>query len=220
MFVLESESVCVSLTMSDEKMERRVGHDEALAFACASMCLEIGVMTSLETLSPPVFTLVEKLHPENDLVTWLVEGGRFITLLQSAQGTRVYDTEDDFLYYAAPHTQLTADCPVGHAFLCQTVRDREEDGSHTLRLLVTDLVSPRIECPIKRSEALRGMARYLPPVCHIQWAGNHAALKKFVEGGAVPHRVGGLVALRAPLVLAREPVTGIAALDALACLTH
>jgi hypothetical protein len=205
--------------MSRSANSRSSERDETLAFACGALCLEIGAVANLDILSPPVFTVVDKLHPENDLVTWLVEGGRFLILLQSAGGTRVYDTEDDFLYYATPHTQLSADCPVGHAFLCQTVRDREADGSRTLRLLVTDLVSPRIECPVRRGEALRGMAQYLPSVCHVQWAGNHAALKRFVEGGSVPHRVGGLMAMRAPLVFAREPVTGIAALDAFACLS-
>jgi hypothetical protein len=194
-----------------------MNHDESIAFACGSLCLEIHTVPC-ETLRAPSFVLVDKLLPDTDLVTWLVEGGRFLTLVQSPRGTRVYDTKDDFLYYATPSTQLRADCPVGHAFLCQTVQDKQDDGSFTPRLLVTDLVSPYIECPVKRGEALRSMAHFLPHVCHIQWAGNHSALDLFVKSGVVPHRVAGLVALRSPLTLAREPATGIAALDALACL--
>ena len=60
------------------------------------------------------------------------------------------------------------------------------------------------------------MAHFLPSVCHIQWSGNRAALQSFVDKGAVPHRVAGLVALRSPLVIVREPATGISALNALA----
>ena len=188
--------------------------DDALAFACGSLCLELQTIDQ-DSLRPPTFVLVPAIHPETDLVTWLVEGGRFLTLIQTAGGTRVYDTADDYLYYATPHTQLNRACPVGHAFLCQSVLDSLPDGSKIPRLLVTDLVSPHIQCPNKRGEALRGMGQLLPPVCHIQWAGNRKALEHFVQGGLVPHRVAGLVALRAPLELAREPATGIAALDAL-----
>lgn len=191
-----------------------MSRDEAIAFACGSLCLELQTIAS-DALRPPAFVSIPEIHPETDLVTWLVEGGRFLTLIQTAGGTRVYDAEDDYLYYATPHTQLNRACPVGHAFLCQSVVDSLPDGSHVPRLLVTDLVSPRIECPNKRGEALRAMASLLPPVCHIQWAGNRKALERFVNGGAVPHRVAGLVALRAPLEFAREPATGIAALDAL-----
>lgn len=191
-----------------------MSRDDALGFVCSSLCLEIQTV-DLDILRAPKFIPVPAIDPETDLVTWLVEGGRFLILVQSINGTRVYDTEDDYLYYAMPHTQLSSSCPVGHAFLCQTVQDKQPDGTHTLRLLVTDLVSPRIDCPVRRGEALRGMGPFLPQVCHVQWAGNRKALEQFVASGVVPHRVAGLVALRAPLELARESSTGIAALDAL-----
>lgn len=194
-----------------------MNHDESIAFACGSLCLEIHTV-SADTMRAPSFVLVDKLLPDTDLVTWLVEGGRFLTLVQTSRGTRVYDAKDDFLYYATPATQLRSDCPVGHAFLCQTVQDKHSDGSFIPRLLVTDLVEPHIECPVKRGEALRSMAHLLPQVCHVQWAGDLTALEPFVKSGAVPHRVAGLVALRSPLTFAREPATGISALDALACL--
>jgi len=192
-------------------------HDDALAFACGPLCLEVQTVAA-EVLRPPSLLpppAQQPLDPDRDLFTWLVEGGRFLTLVQTERGTRVYDAAEDFLYYAAPHAQLAPECPPGHAFLCQTVQDAQPDGARTPRLLVTDLVSPRIECPVRRGEALRGMAHLLPPVCHLQWAGNRAALERFVRSGAVPHRVAGLVALRAPLQLVREASTGIGALDAL-----
>lgn len=180
----------------------------ALDLACAGLCLEI-LTVPQEALAPPTF-VVDTIHPERDLVTWLVEGGRFLVLIQTPQGTRVYDADTDYLHFATPQAQLASHCPQGHAFLCQTV----QDGA-VPRLLVTDLVAPRIDCPRRRGEVLRSLAHALPPVCHLQWAGERAALERFIASGGVPHRVAGLVALRAPLVLAREPVTGIAALDQL-----
>lgn len=191
-----------------------MNRDDSIAFACGSMCLEISSIPSA-TLRPPSL-LVDSIHASDDLVTWLAEGGRFLTLIQTAQGTRVYDPQDDFLYYAAPHTQLGAACPVGHAFLCQPVLDTVGGGGASVpRLLVTDLVSPVIPCPRLRGEALRSLGGCLASSCHLQWSGNRAALERFVAGGGVPHRVGSLVALRAPLVLAREPATAISALNAL-----
>jgi hypothetical protein len=186
--------------------------DEPSAFACGSLCVEIQSIHP-DVLRGPSF-VSESIHPTSDVVTWLVEGGRFLILIQTHGGTRVYDAHDDYLYYAAPHAQLARSCPVGHAFLCQTVRDRS-DGVPVPRLLVTDLVSPGIECPRRRGELLRSLTHVLPPLCHIQWAGDREALERFVQGGGVPHRVAGLVALRGPLSLVREPATGIAALDAL-----
>lgn len=191
---------------------RRMNRDDSIAFACGSMCLEISSIPFSTLQSPSL--VVDTIHARDDLVTWLVEGGRFLTLIQTARGTRVYDPQDDFLYYAAPHTQLGAACPVGHAFLCQPVVD-SGGGVSVPRLLVTDLVSPVIPCPRLRGEALRSLGGCLASSCHLQWSGNRAALERFVHGGGVPHRVGSLVALRAPFVLAREPVTAISALNAL-----
>ncbi len=178
------------------------GHDSALALACGDLCLEIGSVPPA-ALRGPTFA-ADGLCPDSDhTVTWLVEGGRFLVLAQTARGTRVYDPAADFLYYASPRAQLAAACPPGHAFLCQTVCG--DAGGAPPSLLVTDLVAPPIACPRRRGEALRALAHVLPaPLCHLQWAGDREALKRFIAGGGVPHRVAGLVALRAPLVLARE----------------
>lgn len=186
--------------------------DEVLAFVCGPLCLEVMTIAP-HILLPPTLTPVQHLDHDKDLVTWLVHGTRFLTLVQTAAGTRIYDACDDMLYYAAPHALLPSSCPTGHAFLCQTVLDATPAGVCIPRLLVTDLVAPAIECPIQRNAALRTMAPLFPAVCHIQWAGKRAALEAFVASGAVPHRVAGLVALRKPLHLARESPVRIAALD-------
>jgi hypothetical protein len=146
-------------------------------------------------------------------VTWLARGARFYTLIQTPHGTRVYDHADDLLYYAGPGAQLAPECPPGHAFLCQTVCDRQASGPPVPRLLAMDLVLPAIECPRQRNEALRRLAHVLPPACHVQWAGDRRALDGFLP--TVPHDVECPVALRAPLQLVREPRVGISALDAL-----
>jgi len=189
-------------------------HHEILASVCGALCLEVFTVPS-PVLVTPSLASTRRLDQDTDLVTWLVQDTRFLTLVQTATGTRVYDPKEDLLYYAAPHASLSATCPAGHAFLCQTVLDTAPDGTSVPRLLVTDLVSPPIPCPIARNEALRCMGPFLPALCHIQWAGKRAALEAFVASGAVPHQVAGLVALRAPLQLVRESSARIAALDEL-----
>jgi hypothetical protein len=166
-------------------------------------------------MKPVTITSVPLIHPDTDLVTWLVKGTRFLTLFKTQQGTRVYDHADDLLYYANPNSELHMDCPEGHAFLCQSVCDRCEDGGETPRLLVTDLVCPRVDCPRMRGDTLRRLAPLLPHICHVQWAGDKPVLERFIQSGSVPHDVETLVALRGPLQLVRESATRIAALEAL-----
>jgi hypothetical protein len=186
--------------------------DDALALACGALCLQ--VHSVLPEAMRGVSVALDAIQP-TDVVTWLAKGARFYTLVKTPRGTRVYDHADDLLYFAGPHAELAKDCPDGHAFLCQTVCDRQPSGPPVPRLLVVDLVSPAIECPRLRGEALRRLAHVLPPnTCHLQWAGDRQALEKFLP--TVPHDVEALVALRAPLQLVREPpATRIAALEAL-----
>jgi hypothetical protein len=176
------------------------------------MCLQINSV--MPHAMQPVSVANEGITA-TDLVTWLVKGARFLTLIKTARGTLVYDHADDFLYFANPDTELHKDCPEGHAFLTQTVQDRQPDGSTTPRLLVMDLVYPRIDCPRVRGDTLRSLSHLFSHVCHVQWSGYRAALEKFVHSGSVPHDVEALVALRGPLRLSREPATRIAALNAL-----
>ncbi len=190
-----------------------MNRDDALALACGPLCLQVHEV--LVAATQGVSVSVGLVDEGTDVVTWLAKGARFFTLIQTPQGTRVYDHADDLLYLASPAAQLRGDCPCGHAFLCQTVCDQQEGGQATPRLLVMDLVVPAIACPRERNRLLRGLAPVLPPVCHLQWAGDKKALREFVDSGAVPHRVEALVALRAPLHLVRESGTGISALDVL-----
>jgi hypothetical protein len=78
-----------------------------------------------------------------------------------------------------------------------------------------DLVCPPIECPRQRGETLRRLAPLFSHLCHVQWAGDRPVLEQFIRSGSVPHDIEGLVALRAPLQLVREPATRIAALESL-----
>lgn len=184
--------------------------DDALALACGPLCLQIQPVLPAAMRGASV--AVGQIQAA-DLVTWLARGARLYTLVQTRQGTRVYDHADDLLYFASPNAELDRACPDGHAFLCQTVCDRQpSSGPPTPRLLVMDLVSPAIESPRERNEALRRLAHVLPHICHVQWAGERRALEAFLP--AVPHDVEAVVALRAPLQLVRE-APGIAALAAL-----
>ena len=187
--------------------------DEALSLLCCSPCLQVHEI--LASTTAPVSVKVGPVAPGTDVVTWLAKDALFFTLVQTPQGTRVYEHAEDMLYFASPDAQLHRDCPPGTAFLCQTVCDRQPEGPVQPRLLVMDLVAPVIACPRERNERLRRLASTLPFVCHLQWAGEKRALQGFVAGGFVPHDVAALVALRAPLELVRESGTGIAALDVL-----
>jgi hypothetical protein len=186
--------------------------DDAIAFACGPLCLQIHSVLPLAM--QPVSIQHHPIQPETDVVTWLARDTRFLTLIKTVSGTRVYDHADDLLYYANPNTELHKDCPEGHAFLCQTVCDRLPDGTLTPRLLITDLVCPRVECPRQRGDTLRRLTPMFSHVCHVQWAGDKQALESFVAQG-MPHEVEALVALRAPLQITRGPTTCIAALECL-----
>lgn len=188
--------------------------DDVLAFACGSLCLQ--VHSVLPVAMKPVTVLRDPIDPSTDLVTWLAKDARFLTIIKTVAGTRVYDPEDDLLYCANPNTELPKNFPEGHAFLCQSVCDRLPDGSSVPRLLVMDLVCPRIDCPRQRGDTLRRLAHAFPPACHVQWAGDMQALQAFVSSGVVPHDIEGLVALRLPLQIVREgAVRGIAAIESL-----
>jgi len=191
-----------------------MNRDDVLAFACGALCLQVDSILPLATQGVSVCITHEPPH-KDDLVTWLAKNSRFLTLLQTHHGTRVYDHADDLLYHAGPHTQLPKNFPENHALLCQAVWDKLPDGKHHPRLLVTDLVLPAIPCPRERGEVLRKLQPLFPPSLVLQWSGERDALQSFVDAGSVPHAVECLVALRGPLELVRGPASGIAALDAL-----
>lgn len=189
-----------------------MNRDDVIGLVCGPLCLQIHPDFP-QALRPVTFS--SEPIQSSDLVTWIARGARFLTLFKTSQGTRVYDHADDLLYYATPNSMLHKDCPEGHAFLCQTVCDRQPDGTTIPRLLVMDLVCPEVECPRLRGETVRRLSPLFPHLCHVQWAGDLAVLDKFIRGGSVPHDVESLVALRAPLQLVRGASKGIAALDVL-----
>jgi hypothetical protein len=77
--------------------------DDALAFLCRGLCVEVG--PSLSAALKP--TLIEEGPlPPCCPATWLAKGCRLVTLIQTERGTRVYDQKEDFLYYASEAAQL------------------------------------------------------------------------------------------------------------------
>ncbi len=186
--------------------------NDAIAFACGSLCLQVHSVLPHAML--PLVVQSAPIHPSTDVVTWLAKGARILTLIKTSSGTRVYDHADDMLYYANPNTELPKECPDDHAFLCQTVCDTMPDGTQTPRLLVMDLVHPCVQCPRQRGDILRRLTPVFPHVCHVQWAGDKTALERFVAQG-MPHEVEAVIALRAPLQAVREGGTKIAALELL-----
>jgi len=177
--------------------------DDALAFLCRGLCVEIwpGISAALR---PTVID--EGPLPPCSPATWLAKGSLLVTLIQTERGTRVYDQKEDFLYYASEAAQLGPECPPGHAFLGQTVLDRDRGGGPPVpRVLIMDLVAPRIENPAKRGAELRRLQRCFAPSCHVQWAGERASLERFLGAGGIPHEVECVVALGEPGRLVREP---------------
>lgn len=175
--------------------------DDVLAHACRGHCIEIWEGGIARSLKPIAFD--EAPIGDKDLTTWLVKGGRLVTVIKTEAGTRIYDHSEDFLYYASPQAQMGRECPAGHAFLAQTVCDRE-NGKQTPRLLVMDLLYPEQRDPAKRGEAVRRLSHSFPPLYHVQWSGDKRCLQAFLAKG-MPHEVEGMVALRGQGRLVREP---------------
>lgn len=193
--------------------------EDVLAFLCRGLCVEVGPSYSA-ALTPTV--IEEGPLPPGCPATWLAKGCRLVTLIQTERGTRVYDQKEDFLYYASEAAQLGKDCPPGHAFLGQTVCDTDKTtGQSVPRVLIMDLVCPRIEDPGERGAQLRKLQHCFPPACHVQWAGERESLRRFLVKGGIPHEVECVVALRQHGRLIREPNlkrVGIPLLDRLAML--
>jgi len=174
-------------------------HDDALALVAGSYCLHVN------TIMPSTLKkvkVVPSVIQDNELTTWMVKGGYFFTLIQTSTGTKVYDHAMDCLFYASPNVEIGKECPEGHAFLVQTVVDKEGEN-FVPRLLVMDLVQPVIPSPVQRGEIIRNLSRFFSHICHVQWAGDKRHLEDFLRKG-LPHEVDCIVALREPLCLVRE----------------
>ena len=79
--------------------------DDALALACGPLCLQIQPVLPAAMRGASV--AVGQIQAA-DLVTWLARGTRLYTLVQTRQGTRVYDHADDLLYFASPNAEPSA----------------------------------------------------------------------------------------------------------------
>jgi hypothetical protein len=175
-------------------------YQDALALVSANMCLQVQLivptaMKKAKVVAGPV--------EDTDHATWLAKDSWRFTLIKTAHGTFVYCHSHDYLYYAHPNVMLGPECPAGHAFLVQVLEDTK-DGVVVPRVLVMDLVCPAVQNAEKRGEIMRGLAHVFPPLCHLQWAGNKAALQKFIDKG-LPHQVDSIVALKSvPLHIVRE----------------
>lgn len=177
--------------------------EHALSTVCSEVCLQLGASVAQGT--QPVRITPGKVK-DDALTTWLVQDTHMFTLIKSGMATLAYCHGNNTLFYARPEFMLKPTAPDGHAFLTQLAEDRHVDGQgqSVPRLLVMDLVAPRIESPSARYERLRQLAEpSLPGSCVLQWAGHPKALRAFLQNG-LPHDVAGIVALGAPLALTKE----------------
>lgn len=177
--------------------------EHALSTVCSEVCLQLGPVVAQATQSVRITPGKIK---DDALTTWLVHDTHMFTLIKCGLATLAYCHGNSTLFYAKPEFMLKHGTPEGHAFLAQLAEDRQPDGERPSvpRLLVMDLVAPRIEDPSARYERLRQLADpCLPGTCVLQWAGRPDALRAFLQNG-LPHEVAGVVALGAPLALTKE----------------
>ncbi len=131
----------------------------------------------------------------SSLSTWMCDEAHFFTLIKADSGTLVYSHTNGVLYYATPLAQLSAQCPLHTAVMCQFAIDSLPDGDAP-RLLAFDVVCQQpASDPAQRGETLRSLAVHLPtPLCCVQWVGPRQYLTpEFVAG--LPHRTKGGVVL-------------------------
>jgi hypothetical protein len=177
--------------------------DQAISTVCSEVCLQLGAVVA--QAAQPVRITPGKVKP-TALSTWLVHDTQMFTLIKCGVATLAYCHGNKTLFYAKPEFMLKHATPDGHAFLAQLAEDRQQGGEHPSvpRLLIMDLVAPRIQDAGARYERLRQLAGpCLPGTCVLQWAGQPDALRAFLQNG-LPHEVAGIVALGAPLTLTKE----------------
>lgn len=177
--------------------------DQAISTVCSEVCLQLGSVVA--QAAQPVRITPGKVKP-TALTTWLVHDTHMFTLIKCGIATLAYCHGNNTLFYAKPEFMLKHSTPDGHAFLAQLAEDRQQGGDQPSvpRLLIMDLVVPKIPDPAARYERLRQLAApCLPGTCVLQWAGHPEALRTFLQNG-LPHEVAGIVALGAPLALTKE----------------
>lgn len=173
--------------------------EEAITLVCSEICMQLNPALVQATQSVRIAPGKVK---ESSLATWLVHGTHMFTLIKSKDKTLIFCHGNSTLFYARPDFMLHRDMPDGHAYLAQLAEDREAAGV-VPRLLIMDLVVPRVEDPQARNQTLRNFSGLFPPSCHLQWAGQVKALRQFLKN-TLPHKVEGIVALGNPLQLIKE----------------
>ncbi len=173
---------------------------EALAFVCAEHFLQVHPSVLGATKTMDIRLSREQLEPAKvRCASWIAKGAFFFTILKIQNQTVVYCHANKMMYYTSPNIQLPMQIPNGYAFLGQTAID---NGSFP-RLLILDIVEPKIPDPMQRGMELRKFTEFFPSTCHVQWSGDLLALRKFLEKG-LPHAVDGIVSMHEPLCYTLE----------------
>lgn len=173
---------------------------DALAFTCTDHFLQVHPIFN-EIMKPlQIHTTHVPIRPNtNEYTSWITKNAQWFTVLKHNQQTLVYCHSNEMMYYASPNIQLHPSMPDGHAFLAQTCIDNTD----TPRLLILDVIIPSLPDPKQRGHVLRNLSQFFPATCHVQWAGDITALRKFLKSG-LPHPVECVVSLLKPLQLVKE----------------
>lgn len=166
---------------------------ESLAFVCAEHFLELHPIYN--AIMKDITLDKDTSKHTNKIASWLAKDSQWFTLIKHEKQTIVYCHANHMVFYASPNVWLPDGIPNGYAFLCQTTKD---NGIHP-RLLVLDLVLPRIPEPVERGYHLREFARFFPSTLHLQWSGDVTALRDFLEGTNMPHAIEGVLYFKEPL---------------------
>ena len=176
--------------------------DHALSVLTADLCLQIGasilVACRVTSQSDSIYI------GQGSTSTWMCENARLFTLIKTHDSTLVFSHTNEILYHASPLAQLSQECPVDTAVLCQFTVDTMENGDQEPRLLAFDVISWDAASPEIRGARLRALAVHLPiPLCCVQWVGPRMHLSSdFVR--RLPHKVSGVFVLgQDPLVFSK-----------------
>jgi len=114
---------------------------DALQLVCGDICLQVNSVIPGATQGVQIVPgkIDEEAH-----ATWLAKGTHLFTLIKCGMMTVVYCHENKTMFYANQNFMLKKEAPDGHAFLGQLVEDREAGGLVVPRMLIMDLVCPKV----------------------------------------------------------------------------
>ena len=114
---------------------------DAMQLVCGEICLQVNSVIPGATQEARI--VPGKIDNEAH-VTWLAKGTQLFTLIKCGPSTLVFCHTNKTLFYVNQNFMLHRDTPEGHAFLAQVVEDRDADGSLTPRMLIMDLICPKV----------------------------------------------------------------------------